>query len=80
MSVGDQFFVKRTGEIWEYDGSSFNKLFEVGDAFITPPLLDFPLFGHGITFGTYAYGSAPDASVQWPEAYQIMQHPGSCES
>ncbi len=76
--AGDQFYVTRTQEIWEYDGSSFNKLFSVGDAYVTPPLVGFPVFGRGVTYGTYAFGTATGAAAQWPEAYEIMQHPGSC--
>lgn len=75
---GDQFFVGRKQEIWEYNGASFVKLFSVGDAYITPPLIGFPTFGRGVTYGTYAYGTAPGAATQWAEAYEIMQHPGSC--
>jgi len=75
---GEQFFVARKQEIWEYDGASFNKLFSVGDSYITPPLIGFPTFGRGVTYGTYAFGTANGAAVQWPEAYEIMQHPGDC--
>lgn len=75
---GDQFYVGRKQEIWEYDGANFVMLFSVGDAYITPPVIGFPTFGRGVTYGTYAFGTAPGAATQWPEAYEIMQHPGSC--
>ncbi len=77
--AADQFFVKRTCEIWEYDGASFNLLFEVGDApGTTPHVLPYPAFGLGITYGTYATGSSVQAAIDFPEAYQIMQSPGDC--
>jgi len=78
MCIRDRFFVARKQEIWEYDGANFVMLFSVGDAYITPPVIGFPTFGRGVTYGTYAFGTAPGAATQWPEAYEIMQHPGSC--
>jgi hypothetical protein len=74
--VGVQFFVTRKQEIWEFDGAAFNKVFDNGDAFPKPPLLDYPLFGRGITFATYSFGQGPAAPVDWPDAFEVMQHPG----
>jgi len=75
---GDQYYVTRPQQIWEWDGVSFNLLFSVGDAFTKPPVVDYPAFGQGITYGTYAFGSSTDALAQWPDAFYIMQHPGDC--
>ena len=66
----------RTQEIYEWDGLTFSKVFEVGGTLTKPPVLDFPDFGRGITFATYADGTKIDAVTEFPDAYQVMQHPG----
>ena len=77
--AGTQYYVTRTQQIFEFNGAIFVKLFDVGDVFTNPPVLDFPPFGQGITYGTYAFGTAiPDAPIEWPDAFQVMQHPGDC--
>lgn len=78
VPVGYTFLVTRTQEIWQFDGATYNKLFEVGDTAPTPPVLSWPLFGIGVTHGPYYLGTAPGADVQWPEAKQIMDAVGEC--
>jgi hypothetical protein len=74
--VGEEFFVTRLQEIQEFDGTDYVVLFTVGDTHTKPPVLDYPPFGIGIAFGTYAYGTTPDAAIDFPDAFHIMQHPG----
>jgi hypothetical protein len=75
---GTQFYVTRHQQIWNYDGVSFNLLFNVGDPFTKPPVVNYPAFGAGIRYATYAYGTSTDALAQWPDAFYIMEHPGEC--
>jgi hypothetical protein len=75
---GDQFFVRRKLQIISYNGVVYSVLYTVGDPYTSPPLLNFPLFGLGLTFGGYALGQLPDAATEFPEAYEVVQHPGSC--
>ena len=75
---GARYYVTRPQQIWEWDGAAWNLLFNVGDAFTKPPVLDFPVFGEGITYGTYAFGSSLNAATEYEDAYQVMQHPGDC--
>ncbi|RKZ85740.1 MAG: hypothetical protein DRQ39_06720 [Gammaproteobacteria bacterium] len=76
--IGEHYYVTRHQQIWEYDGAGFNLLFNVGDPFTKPPVVDYPTFGAGIRYATYAYGTSTDALAQWPDAFYIMQHPGDC--
>jgi len=78
LAIGTQVFVTRTQEIWQFNGVAFFKVFDVGDTFTKPPVLDYPLFGRGITFGTYAFGQSVNANVEYPDAYQVIQHSGDC--
>jgi hypothetical protein len=78
LAPGTQVYVTRHQQIWEYDGFGFNLLFNVGDAFTTPPIVGYPSFGEGIRYGTYAFGTSTDALAQWPDAFYIMEHPGEC--
>lgn len=75
---GDQFFVRRKLQIISFNGVVYRVLYTVGDPYTTPPLLNYPLFGLGLTFGGYALGQLPDAATDFPEAYEVVQHPGSC--
>jgi hypothetical protein len=75
---GSQYYVTRPQQIWEYDGFVFNLLFNVGDPFTKPPVVDYPTFGEGIRYATYAFGTSTDALTQWPDAFYIMEHPGDC--
>jgi len=75
---GDEFFVRRTLQIISYNGLVYQVLYTVGDSYTTPPVLNYPLFGLGLTFGGYALGQLPDAASEFPEAYEVVQHPGSC--
>ena len=76
--AGTQYFVTRTQQIYEFNGAIFVLLFDVGDPFTKPPVVDYPTFGEGIRYGTYALGTSTDALAQWPDAFYIMQHPGDC--
>ncbi len=76
--VGAQYYVTRPQQIWQWDGAMWNLLFDVGDAFTKPPVLDYPVFGEGIRYGTYALGTSLNAAVEYEDAFQIMQHPGDC--
>ena len=78
VPVGYTFLVTRTQEIWQFDGTTYTRLFEVGDSSPTPPVLAWPPFGIGVTHGPYYLGTAPGADVQWPEAKQIMDAEGEC--
>lgn len=78
VSTGQQIFVTRLQEIFEFDGSSYISLFNVGENTPIPPFLPFPNKGRGITFGTYAYGQAPDAATDYPEALEVINNPGDC--
>jgi hypothetical protein len=77
VNPGDQFFVTRKQQIWEFTGV-FTKLFDVGDSFTMPPIIELEKFGLGITYGMYSLGQLPNAEVSYPSSYQIMQHPGDC--
>lgn len=74
----DQVLVLQDHQIVEFDGTNFNVVFNTGDNFSTPPVLPYPLNGTGITSGTYSLGQTANAAVDFPEAYQINQHPGGC--
>lgn len=74
--VGATYYVTRTQQIWQWNGTAFVKLFDVGDAFTKPPVLDYPAFGEGIRYGTYALGTSANAAIEYEDAFQIMQHPG----
>ena len=76
--IGADYYVTRTQQIWEWNGVAFVKLFDVGDAFTKPPVVDYPLFGEGIRYGTYALGTSANALAEYPDAYWVMQHPGDC--
>lgn len=78
VPIGQQIYVTRLQEVYEFDGVNYNRLFVVGLDSPTPPFLPFPNDGKGITFGTYAYGQAPDASTDYPEALEIINNPGDC--
>jgi len=75
---GNEFYVTRKQEIWKYDGSSYEKLFSVGDDYTTPPLLSYPLWGKGVVSATYSLGQSSNAQIDYPEAYQIVQFEGDC--
>lgn len=72
----DQVCVIQNQQILEYTGSSFQVIFNTGDTYTTPPTFIYPSFGRGITSATYALGHTSDANIYYPEAYQIIQHPG----
>jgi len=74
----DQVLVLQGQKIVEYDGATFNTVFNTGDTYSIPPVLTYPAFGSGILSGTYALGQLPNASTDFPEAYQINQHLGGC--
>lgn len=78
LNPGDQFYSTRQQQIVEFDGTSYNVLFNVGDSYTTPPVLNYPLFGRGIVSATYALGQLNDASTNFPDAYEVIQHPGDC--
>jgi len=75
---GNDFYVTRVQEIWKYDGTSYNKLFSVGDSYSTPPLLNYPLWGKGVVSATYSLGQSANAQTDYPAAYQIVQFEGDC--
>jgi len=69
-----RFFVTRTQEIWNNAAGSFTLLFQMGDASIgKPPIIDYPVFGEGIVSATYSLGQHPDAPVEYPDAFEVMQ-------
>lgn len=76
INLNDEFFVKRKQEIWKFNGSNYDRLYSIGNGYANPPVLDYPPFGFGVTWGTYVYGQLPTASTDYPAAYQIMQHAG----
>jgi len=77
IPVNDIFYVTRLQKIYQYmGGDQLLLLFNVGDTTSRPPLVVFPPFGTGLTWGTQSYGQLPNASTDYPDAYQVMQHPG----
>lgn len=73
---GEQFYAKRPQRIYQFNGTAIIVLFNTGDSYPRPPLLGTPLYGRGLTWGTIAYGSASGAATEFPDAYQVVQHPG----
>ena len=84
VTIGVPYLVTRKQEIWQYDGTNFTKLFQVGDATPVPPVLDWPLVndpiipygGYGVIGGHIYLGTAPGADVQWPLSKQIVDASG----
>lgn len=72
----DQVLVLQQHQILEFDGAAFTVVFTTGGSFTTPPVLQYPAFGRGIISATYALGQVATASVDFPEAYQVMQFAG----
>ena len=69
-----KFLVTRTQEIWNNVGGIFTLLFTIGDPSIgKPPIIDYPPFGEGIVSATYSLGQHPDAAVEYPDAFEVMQ-------
>jgi hypothetical protein len=69
LALLDQQIIERVGPNW-------NVIFETGDIYTTPPVLNYPLFGRGILSATYALGQAPSAAVDFPVPHQVILHPG----
>ena len=76
---GDMVYIKSENAIYNYDGSSYNILYSVGDIIPSPPSVPYPNNGLGVTWGTYATGQTADAQTDFPSAYQIMQFEGDCD-
>lgn len=77
LAGGDYIFIKRWQEIYQYNAPGVTRVYQIGDTLTTPPILDYPAYGDGILSATYVLGSLPTASTDYPEAYQVMTHPGT---
>lgn len=64
--------VKATNQLYSWNGTSLSLTYTVGDTYSSLPLLTYPPFGEGVSYGTYAYGESPLAIADWPQAYEIM--------
>lgn len=78
IDPGTQFFVKRSQEIYSSSGGTVTLVYAPGGTHTNPPVLSYPLYGTGIVSSGYVLGQLPTASVDYPDAYQIMQHDGPC--
>lgn len=76
---GQPFFVSRRHAVYEFTGSAYTAVWTPGETYTNPPILGEPLFGRGLTYGTIAFGTMPSASTDYPDAYQVVQHPGELD-
>jgi hypothetical protein len=79
LPVGQLLFVRRQQAVYRYDNTGFTLVWVAGQSLTRPPLLMEPAFNAGIAWGTFAYGMLTDARTIYPDAYEILQHPGDCE-
>ena len=77
LGPGTLVYIKRLGQLWQ-NNSPWERVWETGDTYGLPTLT-YPTWGAGVVSGTYQIGQLPDASANFPAAYQIVQHIGKVD-